>query len=340
MKRIFALIRQDLANSMRDSIILYVLVAPFILALVARLIIPSVATIEPRFAVLESASPRLIAALGAYGEVRPQPNRDAFNRRIEATDDVPGYLFEDGELRLVLAGDEQAESVELFRLVAREVRAELTSGTGAAEALTTEWTLLEAQSSYLREYVLIGLLFTSVLLAGMVQGFTVVEDRGTKAYQALAVSPLRLTEYIAAKVLVVVGISVLTVSGGGLILMGGSVSVLRLLMVAAAGSFISTVIGLVMGIFADNQIGAIGLAKILVPVMGIVPLLAALFDPGVQWTLFPFPHYWLFQGMRYWLIGEYSDLPGYWASLGIAFGGGLVVLTVIAPGIRRRLGLR
>ena len=92
-KRIFTLLNQDLANSLRDNLVTYMMVAPLLMALGAKFFLPSLDDIKIRVVLDGSAiEPALVEKFSTYGLVDVLDDRQEVVRRVEKNDDAIGLL--------------------------------------------------------------------------------------------------------------------------------------------------------------------------------------------------------------------------------------------------------
>ena len=333
MKRLFALIRQDALMSARDSIVLYIMIAPLLLAVVARVLVPSVQNNEALIAVTANLPDSSVESLQAFGRVQRFEDLEDLERRVGQADDVPGFTLSSGDrLQLVLEGNETEESRAAFELYARAA-----SGTSSGVPVTLE--PLSEERSRLYEYVAIFLALMAIMLAGMMMGFSLVEDRSSGVTRAMAVTPTTLQGFLTAKT---VFVAFFALTGGIVtyaVLLGGQANYGLLLLALLAAAPVGAVLGIITGLVADSQIAAIGAAKIMIPVFGIPAMLALLIPHSWHWTLFVFPNYWAFVTLQAGLLPGTTVL-GFWPSAALSLGLGVALIALVSPMVRRRFGLR
>lgn len=119
----------------------------------------------------------------------------------------------------------------------------------------------------------------------------------------IAVSPVTRTRYIAGKLIPVVSIGVI---GTALVaLITGQVHVLPMMaLLSLAGVLVCGVYSLMLPAFASNQIAAIGVLKLSIPLALILPL-SSLFVPARWHVLYYWiPMYWQCRGIDRILSGK------------------------------------
>lgn len=329
LKRIITLLRQDFTNSIRDNIILYVLVAPILLSVAARVFVPSIQTSVPEFVADRALPESVIEEIDRFGDVMLVDGEDDVRRRVSRNDDVTGFVARADGPALVLQGNEEKGAAETARLVAE-------TAFGGRELVELETVVVGEGRSYVYEYVSAVLLLTVAMLGGMAAGFAMVDDRAGDSIRALAVSPLRLLDYIVSKTVFTVVYSVVLGFLAVLILIGIDVHVLRLLAALAVAGIVGVVLGLVMGLIAENQIAAIGVAKILMPAFATIPILAFVIPSAWQWVLYPFPNYWIFVGFLS-VLTNWTVPVGFWFTILVGIAGSIVAIGICYPFVKRRL---
>ena len=338
IRRLVTLLRQDLTNSLRDSVLVYVAVAPVILAVVVRLFLPSFEQSALTVTALQDTDPEIVRELEAYFLVEVVRDREGLEGRVSRPDDVAGVLVGQGPpeqdaLTLVLEGNERAETREAYQAVMEAVLERLEGG-GGETSVRFQAVSLGGGRSYLRESAAVLLIMTAALLGGMVVGFNMVDDRHTRAVQALAVSPLPLRDYLVSRAVYSLLQGLLLGLATSMILLGLRIPYARLVLALLASAPVAVIVGFVTALMADNQIAAIGSVKIVMPAYLLVPF-ASIFVPlRWQWVFFPFPNYWMFLSFRS-LFVDTPQAVGFGAAAALAAGSGLALNVLLLPRLRR-----
>jgi ABC-2 type transport system permease protein len=330
-KQIKSILTQDIKNLLRDNIMIYVIIAPLLLSAGLHLALPSFQEQLPSFALHAELPEEVRTEFANYGNTVVLDTEEAVRKRVAANDDIAGITTGNSP-RVIVEGNESKAYKDSLKAVLHAVFGEESAVPVQAESAGKE-------TSYLREYAVIVLILVTTLISGMLAGFVIVEDRSTKGYQALAVSPLGIAGYLTAKG--ILATIACTVSGllAALIVVGAGISYLQLTAALLLSGSVALIMGCFMGSVADNQINAIGIGKIIFPVFLIPPVLAIFISESWQWLLFPFPNYWMFIALE----STFTDLPTtlpYWPALFITAVGGLVVVYFFSRLLKRKLGLR
>ncbi|MFW6062744.1 MAG: ABC transporter permease [Chloroflexota bacterium] len=333
-KQIVSLMRQDLANSMRDNLVLYMFVAPILLALGARVFLPALEDTRLTFAVESAVDASVIAELQELGEVELLESREAVIERVERNDDVPGIVLQEDapeRFAVYLEGNEP-EGEELVTIIMSSVLQD-----GQVASFVHEE--LRASRSLIGEYGAVVLVMLAVMIGALVMGFLVVDDKETNAIQALAVSPLTMTHYLLARALFAVTFSTIIALISSLILAGSAVNYGELLVGFLVACSVGLIIGYVVGGFTNNQLEAIGLIKIVMFAYLTIPILTIFVPDNWQWAFYLLPNYWMFKIFEN-LFVEQSGSVGFWQACALTLGTSAAYLLALAPLLRRRMQLR
>jgi len=330
-KRIYALTWRDVQHSLRDFILLYALVMPFILGLIFRAVVPAVGGTSINLAVTAEMDEDTVEQLREYASVEVLPGEDALRDRVNRLDDMAGIVEAGGEYKIILQGNEGEETRELVPIVLSDI---LTP-----DPLPIEEEELGRAASPTRA-VLATLLGTlSLLLGGMLMGFHIIEDKESGTIQALGVSPLSWGEYIVGRTLLGVVSSVFS-AVGALWVMGmptGSFS--QILAVTLGSSVAAVLFGLYTGSIADNQIAGVATTKVGGWLFLIGPVLMSVLPDKWEFTVYWLPTYWT--ARAYWNI---FTLGAAWRELGLFIGlsAGISLLAILVfwQPLRRKLSLR
>lgn len=334
VKQVVSLMRQDLANSMRDNLVLYMFVAPILLALGARVFLPALEDTRLTFAVESAVDAGIIAELQELGDVELLESREAVIERVERNDDVPGIVLQEDapeRFAVYLEGNEP-EGEELVTIIMSSVLQE-----GQVASFVHEE--LRASRSLIGEYGAVVLVMLAVMIGALVMGFLVVDDKETNAIQALAVSPLTMTHYLLARALFAVTFSTIVALISSLILAGSAVNYGQLLVGFLVACSVGLIIGYVVGGFTNNQLEAIGLIKIVMFAYLTIPILTIFVPDNWQWAFYLLPNYWMFKIFEI-LFVEQSGPVGFWQACALTLGTSAIYLLALAPLLRRRMQLR
>ena len=332
-KRITTMIAKDLRTATRDQLSLYIVISPILLGLLLALLMPLFEDPQPHFVATAALASEDREALAACGELEIVGDRAALEQRVRGRDDVTGVLpvpGHAGELEVVIQGNEPEQLRGLARAILdhqRRVR--------AGELVTqVELVSMGAGSTDLRLAISALLAYTVPVLVGLMLGFTILEEKTTKTHLIYDVSPLRFGEYLAAKLGLLTVVSIVMIVPAIGIPLGFDLNWLQVELMMLASVPFAVSFGLLMGVFANDQLGAVALTKGLSPVWTSLPILGFVLPNAWLWTQWPFANHWAVQGLFH-ALGDGAQL-GMHAGLTLATG--LPVFVITAWLLRRKLG--
>lgn len=331
IKRILNLMRQDLTNTLRDNILLYMLFGPILLTIGARLFLPSLDQASLTFAVQEGVEPAVVQRLNQIGNAQTYPDAEAVKARVLLNDDVPGLVLKDSVLLLVLEGNESEGPEVLSGIIGRAISGETISTFSRTEA--------GGARSLLTEITAIIFIMIVMLLGALIMAFNIIEDKETRAIHALGVSPLSMLELTLARGLfaLLAGLALVFITTA--ILLGANANYGLLLVAFLFSLGLPILAGYVIGGLADSQLKAIAVLKFFMLVYLTLPILSV-FLPR-QWHVFLYilPNYWMWQTFENALIGQLGGV-GLWGAGLITLLSNLALVAVLLPLLRRQLKLR
>ena len=261
------------------------------------------------YAVDRAAPAALIDQLRARGRVELFTGPEAVLARVTEVDDVPGVVLRGGAPTLVVEGDEAPAVHEAARAV---LLAHSLAEAGRVPAAAVEPA--EGGRSPLRPMLLALTLYAGVVLVGAALGAVIVDEKESGTIAALRATPMRLGEYLAAKLGLVAGVGLVLGPCAALVALGGDAP-LGAVAVATLGVVpLAWLFGLTIGVAAASQLAAMSALKVMLLVMVSAPVLG-FFDLGA-WSgvLRPFGPQWGVQAMFAALTGA-SLWPALWAAL-------------------------
>lgn len=290
MKRIFNLIGQDITSALRDNILVYMIIAPLLLSFGARMLIPSVEDTGLSFAIEESIPMEIIEDLREYGGIEAFKSPEGVRSRVEKTDTVVGILQSNGKLTLLFEGNEPQELVDMYISVFNSI-------TSDGSFVDVNHVSLGKRGSILKEMLTISMLMMALMIAGVISGFNIVADRESKAINAIAVSPLTTQSYIVARGILSNVIALIIAIGSSIILMAFDIDYSRLFLLLLLSAPLTILLGLIVGAFAQNQLTAIAIIKLLTPLYIGIPMISFFLPERLRYLFYWLPNYWQFQGL-------------------------------------------
>lgn len=325
------MLKRDVASSLRDTITLWILVYPPILALLARLLVPAVGGGTVTLVATPNLGETMVGRLGEYAAVEVVADRAALDGRVLRLDAAVGVIKEGGTYRLVLQGNESEQTRTLAGIV-------LADAVGP-RAVAIRSVDLGQSASPVAGFVAVMFAMMSLVLAATLMSLNMVEDKETGNITSLAAAPLTRREYLVAKGALGLGVALLMVFAS-LYLMGAApFNPWQVLAVTLSGFVSGALVGFYVGAVSDNQIAGIAYLKVGTLLFLMVPLITLVLPDRLEFILYPAPTYWTFLSFR----GALIDAAAWpqilrWSGINLALS--LVLVMLSARFLGRRLSLR
>lgn len=330
-KRIFKYMQKNITTSRRNNMVIYIVLFPIVLALGMNFFMPAVTETEVKIAVDRGVGEDFIQKLENYGEVEVYDTVSDVKRRVKKVDDVSGIIKQQDQYVVLLEGNEPEAAEEMSRAVLDHI---LTP----AKNVSYQHTTLEDNNNIMKEMGGGLLLLTVILIAGLVVGFNIIEEKETKSVRAISVSPLRLSEFILSHVFLATILGIILAILPGLILVGMTINYWQVITGTICTIGIGLSWGLLIGGFSDNLISAIAIIKSTMIFLVGIPIGSIFVPASLKWIFYPFPNYWafevylnIFNGNQQWISFNNSCL------ISLAFS--LLLIIGISPVLKKRLNM-
>lgn len=331
MKRTITLLKQDWISVLRDNVLFYIFMAPIVMAIVVRLLAPSIETVNIRIAVNEALPQTIQENLARFAKVTVLADRDALISRVEQNDDVPAIYWEDGQYEIILQGNEQ-EGEEISQL--------LLSAAASPEEVSDFTVVIHPKDSLFAEYALIFVLITAVMLGAVVESFNMVQDKESGMIRAWAVSPLKMIEMVTARALFSFLAGLLMTVVAVIIIAGVNVPWGQILIGYLASVGIAVLMGFLLGGLSNTQLQMLAYMKFVLMLYSSLPILSIFVPASWRFVFYPFPNYWMFVIFQNVFIGSENAPVGFWAACGLTVAVTLAYLAILFPILRKKLRLK
>lgn len=294
LKRIFSIFGRDLSSSFRDYLLLYMLVAPLLLAFGFKFFIPSAQSAALQFAVDENLGIEVIEEFEKYGNVEIYSSPSQMIDRINDMDDIPGISMDsNGQYQVILEGNESHDTKVIPSMIIRNM-------TNKREfPIDYKISDIGFKMSPLAWIGSVSLLLMAVLIGGVMVGFNIIEEKEAGTLKALRVTPMTKSEFIIGRSIVGIVIPILQVYGILWILgILPEVHPWMLLAMTLASSSIGILIGFLFGGMSSNQIVGIANMKMIFMVVSITMIGTILLPADKHYFLYWAPTYWSFTGFK------------------------------------------
>ncbi len=300
MKRLYYSMAREFKLIFRDGITAYLTIAPALLALVFVLIFGSMQRSVISLAVDNTLPQELTARLEQVAEVTYYNTLQDLQARVSGVDSIAGVTMQNGQIRLIVEGNEAAGfAAQRQQLVSAALGNEPIAYT--AQAVTAGQPLAYTIS-------MASVFLLALFIGGAALGLGGVTERESGVIHALSISPITLAGYLLSKLLPALLFGTLGVSAAALIL-GRADTLPQFLLLALCSVFVSGIIILLLVALAGNQIAAVGVLKLMMPVFLVLGV-SAVFVPE-QWLFlyFALPMYWQYAAIDAILSGGQAAMP-------------------------------
>lgn len=308
MRRILSIFKRDISNSLRDSILVYMLIAPILLTIGFKFFIPSAQSASLQFAIDERVGKEVIEEFDRYGKVEVYSSVEDIKERVKNIDDITGITQgKDSGYQLILEGNETHDSVEISKMIIRSLIVNRKSN------LNYIISDIDTKTSPLATYGTIFLLLMTILVSGVVIGFNIIEEKESNTLMALNVTPMKKIEFIIGKS--ITGIILPVIQAYIMLWILGwlnSINNLMVLVLIITSSLIGIITGFIIGVISSNQMVGITNMKIINFIISLIIIGAILLPKDKQFFLYWAPPYWFYIGLKGILLNTIT-----WAKLGI-----------------------
>ena len=324
-----AITMRDIKSGIRDSMIIYILIAPILIAFILRAFIPAAGSNVINVVVVEGTDSAFVEMLKDHGRVEILSDREDIVRRVEATDDIFGLVTVGDQIEIIAGGNEMSGSLDLVRSVIGSWQNPDLEAPADVVISDMDWQLSplgQFGSNFL-------VVFMSVF-GGIVVMLNLVEEKQYNTLTAVNVSPVRRWEYVAGKsipgIILPVFHSFITL----LILGFTDINYWQVAAVAFSIALISLIIGFGIGVYQSEPIGAVSSMKItFLPIIGSIfggIFLAEKWHPLLYWS----PFYWAFRSVDK-IILKQASWSEIWSNNGIILLITILVFLLMQKRIRR-----
>lgn len=300
MKGLFASAAREFKLIFRNGITIYLVIAPALLALVFLFVFGSVQKASVSFVADTSVPQEYVSKLAAVADIEVAADYDALVRRVSGADSIAGLTMHAGQLRLLVEGNEAGGFAESRR--------SLAAAALINDAVPYMTEAVEAKSSPAYNISMACIFLLALFIGGATQGLGGVTERESGVLKAVKISPMTLAGYVVSKLLPAVLFGVVSAAACALII-GGTQTLLPFILTALSSVFVSGIIAFLIIAFADNQVAAVGVLKIIMPVFLVVGISAAFIPESLMAVYYPLPMYWQYAAVKAVIAHEPAAFP-------------------------------
>ncbi|GAU79295.1 ABC transporter permease [Fusibacter sp. 3D3] len=293
MNRIISIFRRDFKSSVREYILLYMMIGPLLLALGFSMIIPNTESASLQFALEASLDQSIVDEFNKYGSVFLFESKEEIINRVNGMDDIAGVMSEkEGSLFIILEGNETHDTKVVPQKIIREI-----NGVNDA-SISYKIRDIGVKRSPISIIGSAALMITAIILGGIIIGFNIIEEKESKTIQALNVTMMNKMEFIIGKSLLGFVLPVAQVYIILWLLKIDDVNKLMILVIVLSGTLTASVLGFLIGVISDNQIAGVMNMKMIYLATAASIVGAMVIPESSQFFLYILPTYWIFVGFR------------------------------------------
>lgn len=309
MKGIFISMLREFKLIFRNGVSIYMVIAPALLALIFLSVFGNMQQAAVSLVVDKSISQEIATRLSDVADLEHVEDYDALKKRISGSDSIAGVYMKDGNVKLLVEGNEPQGF--------RESMQALVSTALVIEDISYRTEAVEGREPLAYKLSLICIFLLALFIGGATLGLGGVTERENGFIRAVTISPMTLPGYVLSKLIPATLLGVVGTAACTLIVGKGAVLTYFTLLALCSTLITGTIIFLIIA-FADNQVAATGVLKIILPLFSVTGISAA-FIPE-KWLLIYYgvPIYW-----------QYAAIDAIGAGKAAAFPIWMVLLTSI-----------
>ncbi|MFA5316548.1 MAG: ABC transporter permease [Dehalococcoidales bacterium] len=331
IKKIFEVFKRDLLSSRRDALVLYIMVAPLLLAVGITLFAPGLNDTTVKLAMLKSDAAEHIDYMERFAKVELFGSLDELERRVEKRDDIVAIAPTGHSYEIILQGNE-SEMVEEYA-----VQLNALYEVGATEEETTAQLISFGRTTPpLKTMLVVMLISMTIMLAGMLIAIGIVEEKAENTINAINVTPISQTGFVIGKSLLGGAAALLGIIGAVLITGFYDINWFMIVLVGLTSMILSLVIGFLQGLSSGDVIEATGNVKlVMLPIAGSIAGYEFLAEKW-QWTMYWSPFYWAYKANLL-ILSKTADWGTVLLCTAMVIGLSLIVYFVSLPKLRKGL---
>ncbi len=332
MKKILRIFRKDVKIATRDSMLMYIIIIPLVLAVGLNLFTPGLNDTTFRIAMLDTDTIEHIQFMEEYAKVELFNSVEEVERRVNKRDDISAILpLSGGGYEILTQGNESESIQEFAKALNTFYELGLSKENTTAEAFSFNKTAAPLKAKLANMLILL-----VVMLAGMIVSLGIVEEKADNTINAINVTPVSQNRFIVGKTMLG-GFTALSSIIASLLILGYyDINWFMIVSVGITSMILSGIIGFLQGLSSTDVIeAAAGVKMLMLPIAGSIAgfeFLAAKW----QWTMYWSPFYWAYKANDM-ILTKVADWPSVLLYTGLVFGLSMVVFVISIPKIRKGL---
>lgn len=310
MRKVFSVFQRDIKIALKDPMIIWIGIAPIILAIVVALISPGVNDSMLNLAVDKSIDKEYTDKIENYANVEFYDNVKDIERRVLRRDEVIGVVKQGDGVELIAQGNESENGLKLAKILNSlyELDGLVTAETGSRLSFLT----FNQKIPPLKLALSVSILLLATIISSMVIALGLVDEKTDRTIKAANVTPIKQTVYVFSKSLI--GILTLIFSSIVSLLVLGMINInwFQMILMILVSGILSIILAFVIGLSSSDFIEAAGSLKALMMPMIASILVYELCSEKYHWTVWWSPFYWSNKAMN-----EIINNTATWSNIGI-----------------------
>jgi ABC-type multidrug transport system permease subunit len=331
LNKLFVIFRKDFLTARRDAIATYIMVVPLLLAVGITFFAPGLNDTTVKLAMLKSDDTEHIEYMKQFAQVELFNDVGELERRVKKRDDIAAIAPNGHSYEIVLQGNESEMVEDYVLLLNTYYELGATKEETNAELLSFSRTVPP-----LRTMLVNILILMTIMLAGMLIAISIVEEKAENTINAINVTPISQTAFVAGKSLFGGSAAMLGIIGAILINGYYDINWFMIIIVGLTSMILSLVIGFLQGLSSEDVMEASGSVKLLfLPIAGSIAVYEFVSEQW-QWTVYWSPFYWAYKANTM-ILSKTADWGTVLLCTAMVVGLSLVVYLVSIPKIRKGL---
>jgi ABC-type multidrug transport system permease subunit len=331
LNKLLVIFRKDFLTARRDAMATYIIVIPLILAVGISFFAPGLNDTTVKLAMLESDDTEHIEYMKQFAQVELFDSLDELERRVKKRDDIAAIAPNGHSYEIVLQGNESEMVEDYVLMLSAYYELGATKDETNAQLLSFGRTVPPLKTKLVNILVLL-----TIMLAGMLIAMSIVEEKAENTINAINVTPISQTAFVAGKSLFGSTAAMLGIIGAILITGFYDINWFMIIIVGLTSMILSLVIGFLQGLSSEDVMEAAGSVKLLfLPIAGSIAVYEFVADKW-QWTMYWSPFYWAYKANTM-ILSKTADWGTVLLCTGMVVGLSLIVYLVSIPKIRKGL---
>jgi ABC-2 type transport system permease protein len=331
ISKIFTIFKRDLLSSRRDTMAIYMVVIPLLLAVGITLFAPGLNDTTVTLAMLESDDAEHIEYMQQFAKVELFDSLDELEARVAKRDDTAAIAPQGNGYEIILQGNE-SEIVEDYAVLLNT----LYELGATREDTTAQLASFGRTVPPVKTMLVTMLISITIMLTGMLIAINIVEEKAENTISAVNVSPISQTGFVIGKGMLGGFSAMLGIIGAVLITGFYDINWFMIVIIGLTSMILSLVIGFLQGLSSKDAMEAASSVKImLLPLGGSIAGYEFLADKW-QWTMYWSPFYWAYKANNL-ILAKTADWGTVLLCAGMVVGLSLLVYFLALPKLRKGL---